>query len=276
LVVIGATLGLAEYLCDPFAGNAQRNAMLSLVVLNFGLALFNLPAPSLPGCYVVTHSLNSPSWSLTQEYLANIFYGFFGRKLTRAWLGAIWLVCAAGTLWAARHYHDLSLGWGWPTLLPGLIRTLVSFCAGILVYRLNLRLNLPWAFPVLSLALLCIFAAPYSIMKNWGGMYDALCVLAFFPVMVAAGAGSRDSAGLAGRVCRVLGRLSYPLYILHYPFVSFFLHWTKAAHPTPQTMYGVMGLTVAGVVVFAWLLLRYFDEPLRLRLGSKLNACTGR
>ena len=245
------------------------DASLFLVMLNFSLGLLNLPAPSLPGCYVVTHSLNSPSWSLTQEYLANVFYGLFGKGSGRALLGAIWLASAAGTIWAVRHYHDLSLGWGWPTLLPGLIRTSVSFCAGLLVYRLNFRLSLPWAFPVLSLALVCVFAAPHSIMKNWNGMYDALCVLAVFPVMVAAGAGGRDSAGLAGRLCRTLGRLSYPIYILHYPFVSLFLHWTKAAHPAPQTMYQVMGLTVAGVVVFAWLLLSYFDEPLRAWLGSK-------
>jgi peptidoglycan/LPS O-acetylase OafA/YrhL len=271
LLIVGMLLGLLEYVFNPFAGTEQRNASFWLVAANLALGALALPGPCLPGCYVETHPLNGPAWSLTQEYLANVFYGLFGKN--RGWKGlaVFWAVSAVGITWVGVHFKDLSLGWDWPRIVPGLLRVCVSFSAGLLVYRLNLRLKLPWAFPVLSAALLCVFVAPHTTMKAWNGMYDVLCVLIVFPLMVAAGAGGGEPTGWMGQVCRAFGRLSYPLYILHYPFVFFFVRWLWLKHPPGQTVFWVVCATMAIIIPFVWLVMSRFDEPFRAWLSSRLQ-----
>jgi peptidoglycan/LPS O-acetylase OafA/YrhL len=53
---------------------------------------------------------------------------------------------------------------------------------------------------------------------RWNGLYDAACVLFLFPLIILCGAHSNAGAGMI-RLCKFSGRLSYPLYITHIPFV---------------------------------------------------------
>jgi hypothetical protein len=53
------------------------------------------------------------------------------------------------------------------------------------------------------------------------GLYDAACVLLLFPLIILSGAHSEAGAGMM-RLCKFSGKVSYPLYITHIPFVRDF------------------------------------------------------
>jgi peptidoglycan/LPS O-acetylase OafA/YrhL len=272
LAIVGVTFGLVGYIYDPFVVSGQQvdaNGYNSLLILNVVLGLLMLPAPSLPNCFDMTHSLNSPAWSLTQEYLANVFYGLFGGRIKRSWLAAIWLASAAGLVWTSLHYQDLSLGWAWSNFWAGPLRVCVSFSMGLLIYRLNLKLKIPHAFLILSLALIAVFAMPHSYMKTWLGLYEVLCVLVVFPLLLMAGTSETAVAGITGKLCRLCGRLSYPVYIIHYPFMFVFFHWYMSCHPSGQLLWSVIAIMYVGIVFLAWFLLIFYDEPLRNWLTRK-------
>ena len=50
------------------------------------------------------------------------------------------------------------------------------------------------------------------------GLYDAACVLLLFPLIILSGAHSEAGTGMM-RLFKFSGKLSYPLYITHIPFV---------------------------------------------------------
>ena len=84
VVLVAASWGLIGWLIDPFVGDKQTVGVAisaGQLALIFVLSLFLLPSPTLPNEYGETHSINGPSWTLFQEYLANIFYGLFGYRM---------------------------------------------------------------------------------------------------------------------------------------------------------------------------------------------------
>ncbi|MCC4588021.1 acyltransferase [Xanthomonas sp. NCPPB 1067] len=115
LVVAGAMLGVSSYLFDPFAGTSQ-SIPLALVLAAFALCLLVLPAPILDNRWHDTHPINSPSWSLLQEYIANIAYALVLRFLSVRALCIVasvaWAALAGGALTAG----SLDIGYGWDNL----------------------------------------------------------------------------------------------------------------------------------------------------------------
>jgi peptidoglycan/LPS O-acetylase OafA/YrhL len=118
---------------------------------------------------------------------------------------------------------------------------------------------------VLSGLLLLVFMAPAFVPAAY---YHIFCVLVVFPLIVAVGAGATSAGRLAG-LCRFSGQLSYPLYLVHFPFTAIFGHWVSATHP-PQWQ---IGLAMAALIVFllalAWVALRFYDEPVRTWLNAR-------
>lgn len=99
----------------------------------------------------------------------------------------------------------------------------------------------------------------------------ALClviiVLLYFPTLIAAGAGATLSPGLK-KLCAFLGNLSYPLYMTHYGVMWIFGSYL-ASHKPDTLILSLM--IVTGVVllsVFAYVVQRLYDEPLRRYLAN--------
>jgi peptidoglycan/LPS O-acetylase OafA/YrhL len=269
LAVMGATLGLLAYVFDPFATADQVSTihdMPWLLLLNVVLALALLPAPALPGSWNMTHSLNGPSWSLFQEYVANIVYATIGRRVPRPWLAGFAAASASALLPVALSDGNLTGGWSWDNAGVGAARVSASFSTGLLIYRLRLAIRLPLAFPILSAVLLLVFTAPDF--GQWSGWFDWLVAMVVFPLVIMAGA-ARTSArrGILDRIADLGGRLSYPLYILHYPFLTWFAHWIWQAHPDAETTWSVAAAILAGIPPLSWLILVHVDEPLRRKLA---------
>jgi peptidoglycan/LPS O-acetylase OafA/YrhL len=273
MVILSMIMGLLAFLFDPFVGSntsTDSQAPLSLVALAFGLSLLLLPSPCLPNRFGETHSLNAPAWTLLQEYIASVVYGVLGQHLSRRALCGLCFVGAVALVLTALHFGNLSAGWAWSNFWAAPVRLLYPFCAGLLLYRLNLRIALAHSYLWLSLLLVALFAAP--ALGRFDALYEALCVVCAFPLVICLGAGIARLDGWIGRFCRLSGRLSYPVYIIHYPAIYLFAHWIWSTHPSDERLWLVASLLYAGVICVAWLLLRYYDEPLRAYLTRKLTA----
>jgi peptidoglycan/LPS O-acetylase OafA/YrhL len=273
LVILGAVLGLATYVFDPFYPEQHQLPLTSLGFV-FLLSVLLLPAPPLPNRAGQTHSLNGPSWSLTQEYLANIAYAFIGPRIGRRGLIALIAVSAIGLAAGGLTYDTLQYGWGWDTLWFAPIRTAFPFFMGMLLQRMNARLPAPGGFVMLSIVLLLAFLAPWpgkvaGVPVN--GILEIALVVGVFPLMIAAGA-SAEAKGLLGKACRLCGELSYPIYIVHFPFVRLFSDWVWMRHPSHLKILMVGVPLVLAIPLIALAALKLYDEPVRAWLAGGRKA----
>ena len=270
MVLAALAISVTVYLLDPFVGDTQRiGEKISLAAFagTIALSMLLLPTPNVPNSFGETHSLNGPCWTLFQEYIANVLYGVFGHRLTRRLHVGLCVAGAAALLWTAHHFNDLSHGWGWADFWAAPVRLACPFLAGLLVYRTGFRLSVPQPFVVLSLVLAAIFVAPQ--MGRYNGLFEAACVIVVFPLVLAAGAGVTQTFGATGALCRFMGELSYPVYVVHYAFVYLFAHWNWSTHPAPMRLALVAAGSQIGIVLLAYALLRWFDRPVRAWLTRK-------
>jgi len=268
LVLLGAVLGLISFLIDPFATN-QKAIPLSTVLSYFALACLLLPYPALPNRWTDTHSLNSPAWSLLQEYIGNLAYALVLRRLGTKTLGLLVVLAGAVLVWSAWDKNTLDLGSYWETLWQGTARMAFSFMMGLWLYRvrdrfpkIRQRLHLGWI--AASLVLIAVFAMPL-MPKEWphaNGIYEAGMVIAVFPLLILCGAHSQIGK-LEMAVCRFAGRISYPIYILHYPFLLIYMNFITFTKPDLRTAHIAGAASFVIVMVFAWLAVKFFDEPVR-------------
>jgi peptidoglycan/LPS O-acetylase OafA/YrhL len=222
------------------------------------------------------HPLDGPAWSLFFEYVANILYALVLRRLSNRWMGVLTLLAGLFLLHLAvtAPQGDVIGGWSLTAtqLHIGFARLLYPFLAGVLLMRAGLRLRLPSGFGMCSLLLVAALCLPRfgSAQHLWqNGLYDAVCILLVFPVIVAAGAGSAESEGGMQRLCRFLGELSYPLYITHYPLIYLYTAYV-IQHKTPPSRGAVWGaLLFVTAVGLAYACLKLYDEPVRRWLSAR-------
>lgn len=264
LVLLGAALGLISFLIDPFAAN-QKLIPLPVVLGDFALACLLLPHPPLPNRWTDTHSLNSPAWSLLQEYIGNLAYALVLRRLGARTLGAVVAVAAAVLLWVLWQSNSIDLGSDWSTLWLASIRMAFSFTMGLWLFRVRdraARFRLGWG--VLSAVLVLIFALPLvpRSIPHGNGLLEAVVAMVIFPAIILCGAHSRIGA-YEMALCKFAGRISYPLYILHYPFLLIYMNFIVFRKPSAPVAHLVAAGSFMLVVAVAWLALTLYDEPVR-------------
>ncbi len=277
MLVLGAVLGLLSYLFDPFAGSAQSSA-LGVVMIAFVLALWVLPSPMLENRWEDTHPLNGPSWTLLQEYIANIAYALVLRRMSVRALAVLAGLGLLALLAGALHAGSLDIGYGWNNLWGAPVRLLYPFVSGLLIYRLRHRLPRGrLGFLPLSVVMTVLFAFPS--LPAWHGVkldavYDFVCVALLFPMILVLGIGS-EAGGWRHRLCQWSGRISYPIYITHFPFAYLFLNLALTARAPAQVLVPAAFGFFALMVAFAWLASRYFDEPVRAWLRARWQGRRG-
>ena len=66
------------------------------------------------------------------------------------------------------------------------------------------------------------------------------------------------------KICKFLGDISYPLYIVHYPVMYLFYSWLiKNELYTLGETWQVVLLVMATNIALAYVCLKLYDEPLR-------------
>lgn len=220
--------------------------------------------------------------------MANVFYAIVLRRLSRLALGSLAAGAALCTLDLTLNLdmfglltgrepagHTVIGGWSLtPTqLYIGATRLAYPFLAGLLLSRLGWRLRLRGGFWWCAVGVVVLLAMPRvgGDAHAWlNGVYEAACILVAFPLLVVMGAGSRITDARSTAVCRFLGRISYPLYIVHLLLVYLQISWASL-HPDAPTAHAVA--VSVGIYLFALFVayasMRLVDEPLRARLARR-------
>lgn len=263
LVLLAAAIGLGTYALLAAHGLLPRDTIGG--ALRAGLfAALCLPFGRLPGSGLA-FPLNSPQWSLFDEYGVNIVYGLIARRLSLRLLVAV-LVLGLVML-AALVYRQGSIYTGWSTSNwpGGLGRVIAPFFIGVLLARLHSSGHLPrWSMPWILQAL--ILLAILWLPPVAPGLTGLASVVLLFPVLLISGRNDRFSAPV-GRFATYIGQLSYPLYILHYPVVcAIALLRPPADMPALLLM---LSCQIGAALLLGHLALKLYDEPIRRRLARR-------
>jgi peptidoglycan/LPS O-acetylase OafA/YrhL len=281
MIIVGgligaALLGFQHFSLFPKLASVPAWQVVGVMLLGFVMIPLR-PSAEIRGWGEI-YPLNGPQWSLFYEYIANILYAVGLRKLSNRALGV--LVGLAGLamihLLVTGPRGDLIGGWALDAngVRIGLTRVLFPFFAGVLLMRLGKRIKVGKAFAVCSLLLIVGLSLPrFGGQRLWiNGLYEAMCVIVLFPLIVAIGAGEKSVDGPSVRVARFFGDLSYPLYITHYPLIYIYTGWVVDKKiPAAQGALVGAGVFVTAVTI-AYACLKLYDEPTRRWLGARLLA----
>lgn len=278
MVCMGALIGAASFLLSGMERWDGTHATLWLTFLAFVCGCLMLPA--LPGMPREVRGngemfpLNGPCWSLFFEYVGNIVYALFIRRLSTRLLAVLsFALCCALTWFAVTDQSGYgSIGVGWTVdrtnILGGMLRMLCPFTMGILMSRLFKPLRQArGAFWTSAALLLIIFHIPYIYSDgalSLNGVFEAACIIAVFPLVVWYAASGKTTDIASTRICRFLGDISYPLYIVHYPLMYAFYMWLiKTRQYTLHETWPAALAAVTASIILAWLCLKLYDMPVR-------------
>jgi peptidoglycan/LPS O-acetylase OafA/YrhL len=279
MVIMGSLIGAALFYFQKgpvFPLVASTPVWKMLLVMLLGCTLLPLPVSMDIRGWQEMHPLDGPAWSLFFEYIANILYAAGFRKLSNRAL-TVFVVLSAGFLVQVAVFGiggDMIGGWALDStqLHIGFARLLFPFFAGILLMRLGKRIHIKGAFGICSLLLIVALSLPRfgGAQHHWmNGLYEALCIIFLFPIIVAVGAGEKRADGFSIRIARFFGDLSYPLYITHYPLIYIYTAFVvqKKIPPAQGAIWGVLLLIAA--VSIAYVGLKLYDEPVRRWLSRR-------
>jgi len=122
-----------------------------------------------------------------------------------------------------------------------------------------------------SLSLVVLLGLPLFGGKETETIYQLVCLFSFFPGIIWIGA--RGSVqGWRQKAVSFLGRLSYPLYAVHFPLIYLYITWVgRDGHPYEgySQPWLLAIITIAASLIIATLCLLFYDEPLRKKLSRK-------
>ena len=283
MVVAGAVIGAVCFLLQGSVKWDGTHVGIGWVMIAMLLGMFMLPL--WPGAAADVRGngemfpLNGPNWSLFFEYIGNIIYALLLRRLPTRWLAALASVLAC--LLAAVALHDGYLGVGWSMVdhgfWTGLVRMLFPYTIGMLMAREFRPMKVHNAFWLCSVVIVAVGVLPLllgELSPVVNGLYDAVCVIFLFPLLVWVGASEMSVKATTQRVSNFLGNLSYPLYAVHYPLMYlFYAHIGFQGELVPiAKLADVWPVAIAlpfACIALGWLCFRYYDLPLRRWLSKK-------
>ena len=281
MLIMGALIGAIAFAIEGYTRWDGTTASVEWVMIALLLTMFMIPAlPGMP--YEVRGNgemfpLNGPTWSLFFEYLGNICYALFMRRMSTKILVLFTLLLGIVHAWFfvgdVSGYDMIGVGWTIDKVnfWGGFVRMLFPFSMGMLLARTLTPQKVKGAFWICSVMLVALFAVPY--IPSDGGislnsLYEFVCIVLIFPLLVWLGACGTAEGGLS-RINKTLGELSYPLYIVHYPIMYIFYKWLiKNEIYTLSECWHIALLVVISSIALAYLCLKFYDRPLRKLLMS--------
>lgn len=245
LYILGTGIGFLAALLTPGASTFEALC----------LALFFIPwVGGVAGLY----PLNDPAWSLFAELASNAWYAVH-RKIRLNTQYVLLGLSLAGMLMVMHAQRTLNAGEGtvlWHGVnigfIGGLSRAMWGFVIGAGIWafaQVRPRFTSNWGvWLLLALVFLALLYSPSRIR-----VYEFAMIAVGFEVLVLAGILIVPS-GHTARVCKFLGRISYPVYCLHAPLANLLMG---------------LGYTVnifafmAGLVVLSWGCEAVYDVPVR-------------
>ncbi len=268
LVIIGTLIGLLAFIYDPFSNLAGSFSVLQKIGM-FISGITLIPYPAIPERYFNLFHLNPPTWSLFWEYIANIAYALVLVRIPKKFLWGIVLLGAAALSAESFRSGYLAVGFGGDNFWGGGIRLWFSFSMGLLIFRSNWTIPNRLPFFIVLALLASVFFIPFS--ELYGKYIDPLIVIFYFPLLLMLGVGGASIGGWIKKSCQFLGEISYPLYIIHYPFIWIFMSYVERYHPSIAQMSDIIVVGMLLLIFLSYFVFKYLDEPIRKYLGGKLS-----
>ncbi len=295
MVIFGTLLGAALFYfgdCRSFPLIADSQWYMVLLVMLVAFTMIPIPASMDIRGWAETNPLNGTAWSLQWEYLANVLYALFIRRLSKAALVVCVALFAVMTLilclnidvtgWLEfRQYASYTVIGGW-SLMPdqlqiGLTRLLYPFFCGLLISRSGKLIKVKGGFWWCSLMIVVLLCMPWMGMDVAGdgrwtnGLYEAVCILILFPLIVMIGAGSSVNGGKSAAINKFLGEISYPIYITHFPLICLQMSWADKHQDAALGTHVFVAVSIFLLSIFvAYASLKLYDIPVREWLRKKL------
>ena len=277
MVVMGAIIGAVTFCIQGCVQWDGTPIALSMVMLSLLCTMLFIPA--VPGVgYEVRGNgemfpLNGPCWSLFFEYIGNILYALFIRRLSNKLLTVlVVLLGIALALFATLNvsgYGNIGVGWTLDSVnfLGGSLRMFFPFSLGMLMSRNFKPIKIKGAFWICTIILIAVFSVPYlegakPICMN--GVYEAFCIIIVFPILLWIGASGVTTDTKSTNICKFLGDISYPIYVVHYPIMYLFYAWLiKNQLYTFEETWQIALLVYCVNILLAYACLKLYDEPVR-------------
>lgn len=283
MVIMGAVLGAITFCIQGSVQWDGTHVAISMIMLSLLCTIFFIPA--MPGVgYEVRGNgemfpLNGPCWSLFFEYIGNILYALFIRRLSNKALTVfvvlLGVALAAFAVFNVSTYGNIGVGWTLDgvNFLGGSLRMLFPFSLGMLMSRNFKPMKVKGAFWICAIALIALFSVPYleglePLCMN--GVYEAFCVIVAFPIILWIGASGTTTDVQSTKICKFLGDISYPVYVIHYPLMYLFYVWLieNKLYTLGETWHVAVCVFVLSIVL-AYLSLKLYDEPIRKYLAKR-------
>lgn len=278
MVVMGALIGgIMFYFQGCSVWDVSKVTVLAVIFATFINALL---IPATPGTEIrgvgEMYPLNGPSWSLFFEYIGNILYALFILKFSTKMLALLVGVAGLGLAGFAilGPYGDICAGFSLTgtEFTAGFLRILFSFSAGLLLFRIFKPAKVKGAFWICGLSIIVLLSVPRlgGAERLWmNGLYDTVCFAVFFPLLVYLGASGKTTDKYTTRICKFLGEISYPLYMVHYPFIYLYYAWVKNEDLTfKESLPGALAVVI-GSIILAYICLKLYDIPVRKFLSDR-------
>ncbi len=268
LYVLGLALGLGVAAIGALVGFTDNGGPY---LTQFLASIFFLPWPGGMGeapPESLAAPLNGPYWSLILEIHINVLFAIFFRWLGMRMLSILVTLFGLGIIATAWNEGTLGTGFLTENFYYGVIRVGFSFLAGVMLCRIRHHIRLPrihWGVALAIIAGLLSFPSPESLR----GLYDAVCVLVFFPLVILAGVGSQPRAASLQSLFSWIGAASYALYAIHVPIVAVAQARAESDIYLPYRLWSVAFLFLTVVLAFA--VVRWFDIPVRQWLSDRVG-----
>lgn len=274
LLLVGLCFGAVLLVIKAFVG-AERFSFPLLVGM-FVAAVGMIPMPG-PAAFTIL----PPQWSLAIELWGNIVHfalrRWFSVRLLALVLPLFFVLMAA----ASFVFGGVGTGWTLTNIVGGLATFTFSYAAGILVHHLWKEGRLPQlrtsAWLIAGLLIVSL-ALPQPLRTPANAVRDILCTGILYPLLLVAAIQVEPGIRLRA-LSDWFGRLSYPLYITHFPVVSFCCLALLKFDLPPWMLYVSVWLVAAIAIGVAWLALTRIDEPVRRRIKhlrkTRYNADVG-
>ncbi len=282
MIIMGMTIGA---ICFYFSASKDLFPLVADtpfwklgVMMLIGYLLIPVTIPLDIRGWQEMYPLNGPAWSLFFEYMANIIYALVLRKASTKVLAVLTALSAAWLFYYAVNATsgDVIGGWSISTeqLKIGFTRLAFPFFAGLLLYKVFKPINISNAFFWCSALIVIILSIPRigGHAYPWqNGIYDALAIIFLFPLLVFLGASGTIKHKRTAKFCTLLGELSYPIYMVHFPIVYVFYAWAVNHNIGLEEAWPIAIAVFIISVALAYLLLKVYDIPVRKWLTKKFG-----
>jgi peptidoglycan/LPS O-acetylase OafA/YrhL len=193
-----------------------------------------------------------PSWSITCELIYYAVAPVIKRCTTK-----VLLICLGASFLAFIWHHDNN----WASLIYGrAVLGLAGFwLAGFLFYRHRDNRLAP---PVFVAGIIAVYTLNWNTAEPYAGINLLISVLAI--VYTREIYFNRQTA----RLLNYLGEISYPLYLVHFPFYVIMYGYF---HPIPRAHSHMIYLFPLGAILAAMLIYHTVDRPARKFILEKFG-----